>query len=409
MRRLFGCLALVALLGAASLTSAQETPSLVLTIAEGSQTFSVSTGSMIEVQLPIPNLNVQYDPTRLEFLSYGGPPASGGASGPGMPGLSGGGSPGSSAPGSAPGVSVPSVSVSPGEVPPVGIVQPSVGNTEPGQSGETGAVTISSGEVTAQVATAEAGVVVTAEPGVIGGGPEMGVWQFRAVGPGQTNLEFHIVAPPCQPGRPCPMMPALSITYYLNISGQPVAVQPIEGTGETVGAGAENGTLNVEVGQIVSLELDGPPISVSYNASQVEYLPGDGARFRVTAAGAHTFVQAVSASGGFGLYLDTPAACDSCGVISLVPVESVTAQVMESNPPQLSLTINWHGGSSCSEPVQFREGVSGSQISIQVYYDANTICTMDYGPQSATYTVQTPLPGGTYTVDVNGVSISVSL
>jgi len=390
MRQMIRWGLLLALISAASLTTAQETPSVVLTSDNAGQTTSVSTGTVFEIRLPIPNLSVKYDPSVLQLLNYTAPDT-GDSSG-----------------------SVSGGVVSPDSLPP---------------SAEAGGPSLSGGFSPPSEGQAVPGVVVTAESGTafVGGGvmsesgivsssgePSLAVWQFRAIAPGAVPLEFRNVLPPCQPGRPCMMMPVMNISFYFDISGEPIPVESVEGTGQIIHAESADQTIDVEIGQIMALNVSGKVQAVQYNPAQVEYLPGgDTPRFRVLAAGAgaNTFVQAVGMEGGFGVYLNVAAAkCDSCGARVPIPVDSVEGLLMESYPPRLSLSIRFSGPLSCSVPIQFEETANSSHVSIVMYRDGGGICTMDYGQQTVNYPMQTSLESGTtYTVDVNGYTITVQV
>lgn len=280
--------------------SAQEESALKLTEENTGQTFTVRTGTVIEVRLFFGDLYVSYDPSLLRFVDY-----------------------------TPPNVLTQTTTEST-------IVEPELPNTGGGSNGEPGSLPPQAPAQPSVVATVVippetpivSGGVGTAQVGVVGpalistpANPEdvVSTWRFLAIGEGETILELRSFYPPCLSDQPCPMMPEFSISYNFVIEGEPIVSEPVDAEGDVIllTPTTEEQALTLGSGQIIALDTDKiePPFRLIYHPLHLQYLEGNGVRFLVNTAGVYTRLGIQDAEGDiFAFAITIPPLCDSCGV-----------------------------------------------------------------------------------------------
>lgn len=272
--------------------SAQDDSTLKLTDQDAGQTFTLQTGTVIEVRLFFGELYIAYDPTRLCFLDYAPPNLTTAAT-------------------------AETTIVEP-EFPAANGVPGIVPLQQPAESG---------GVATAETPIASGGVgtagVAVVGPAVVGtpANPEdvISTWRFLAIGDGETNLELRSFYPPCRSDQPCPMMPDFSVSYNLVIEGKPIVSEPVEISGEVIGLipNTDEQTLTLGTGQMITLNTDEieSPFRLIYQPAHLQFLSGEDVRFLVNTAGVYTRLGIQDRQGNlFAFGITVPPACDSCGV-----------------------------------------------------------------------------------------------
>ena len=271
--------------------SAQEDSTLKLTEQDVGQTFTLQTGTVIEVRLFFGELYVAYDPTRLRFFDYTPP------------------------------------NLTMGTTAETTLVEPEFPAQGGGSNGEPGMLPpqlpAGSGIVTTAETPIASSGIGTAGIAVVGtpANPEdmVSTWRFLAVGEGETTLELRSFYPPCRSGQPCPMMPEFSLSYNLVIDGEPIVSEPVNVDGDVIRLTptTDEQTLTLETGQIIALNTDKiePPFRLIYHPLHLQFLEGEGVRFRVNTAGVYTRLGIQDSNGNlFAFGLTIPPLCDSCGV-----------------------------------------------------------------------------------------------
>ena len=94
----------------------------------------------------------------------------------------------------------------------------------------------------------------------------------------------------------------------------------------------------------------------------------------------------------------------------LTVIETVDALILESAPPQINLHVTGYQPDGCTFPVQVEQSVEGSTITVRIFrvLPPDIMCTM----QLVTYDDTIPLgsfDSGEYTIDVNGMVITVNI
>lgn len=92
-------------------------------------------------------------------------------------------------------------------------------------------------------------------------------------------------------------------------------------------------------------------------------------------------------------------------------VESVDALLMESFPVQISLQVRGYHPDGCEAPVQVEQRREGNRVFVEVYrtLPAAVMCPMVLQPLDETIMLEGGFEPGTYTIDVNGVVIEVTI
>jgi hypothetical protein len=263
---------------------AQDAPVLYLAEEHLGQTFSVTTGTVINVSLTFSDLHVSYDPTKLHFLSYAPPETLTGTTDTGV-------------------------------IEPEGIApEPLPTEIMPGSEGDVGS---------------GVGVAVAGSAPTVGGGETnledvRATWRFLAVGAGTTSLELQTFYPPCPEDQPCPMMPDFLASFTLVIEGATLVPEPESIDGEIIVVKAQptEPTLTVQPGQIVLFDVAAlePPFHVIYHPAALRLLAGEDLRFLANPWGMMTRIGAQSADGTlFAATLLIEPECDSCGVFPGAP------------------------------------------------------------------------------------------
>lgn len=266
---------------------AQEGPVLHLNEEHLGQTFTIETGTIIEVRLlGFPELYVSYDPVWLQFLDYT-PPVE----------LSG--------------------TVESGVIQPDEVVPPPLPTEIPSETG-TGSVGVG------EVITAEGGVVTQAGGDEVSSEEARSTWRFLAIGAGggETVLELRTFYPPCPPDQPCPMMPDFNASFNLIIEGDPVVLEPDSVEGQVIlvvqlQPADSTASIDVQSGQIILFDVSElrSPFRVIYHPVALRLLAGDNLRFLVNPWGMMTRIGVQTADDQLLVanLLIAPE-CDSCGV-----------------------------------------------------------------------------------------------
>ncbi len=92
-------------------------------------------------------------------------------------------------------------------------------------------------------------------------------------------------------------------------------------------------------------------------------------------------------------------------------IESVEALVMESFPPTIMLNVSGYQADGCEYPVTIRQSRTDNRIDIDIFrvMPISVMCSMQIIPYSGSIVVEGTFELGTYTIDVNGIVISVEL
>lgn len=107
--------------------------------------------------------------------------------------------------------------------------------------------------------------------------------------------------------------------------------------------------------------------------------------------------------------METQAMSDANKVMT--NINSVTVNVMESSPMQMSLDINGEHPDGCDYPVMVDQERDGNTITVTVYREVplDVMCPMMLNPYEATISLDGTFESGSYTITVNGVSQSVDI
>lgn len=92
-------------------------------------------------------------------------------------------------------------------------------------------------------------------------------------------------------------------------------------------------------------------------------------------------------------------------------IESVEALILESDPPQISLNVRGYQPDGCTFPVVVQQAREGSTVRVSIYREmpSDIMCTMMLQPYSDTIVLDGTFEPGSYTIDVNGFVITVTI
>lgn len=264
---------------------AQNAPRLVLTQDDFGKSFTIETGTVIEVNLVFSDLHVAYNPALLQFLDY-------------------------------------TLLEGVGGTVETGTIEPHLPG---GVNGETGVATVEPATPEAikdgEVGVATVGDPIIIEPGVTQTEDYLAAWRFLAINAGETVLDLRTFYPPCPEDQPCPMMPDFMIAFNLVIKGDPVVIEPedIEGDIVLVRPKRTKKPINVESGQIVLFKIrEERPYRVIYHPIALRLLPGEELRFFVNPWGMTTRIGVETADGELLVAtLFIKAECESCDVLPI--------------------------------------------------------------------------------------------
>ena len=95
----------------------------------------------------------------------------------------------------------------------------------------------------------------------------------------------------------------------------------------------------------------------------------------------------------------------------LAVVESVDALLMESFPVQITLQVSGYHPDGCDATVEVTQRRDGNQVFVEVYrvLPAAVMCPMVLRPLDETVRLEGGFEPGTYSIDVNGVVIEVTI
>lgn len=96
---------------------------------------------------------------------------------------------------------------------------------------------------------------------------------------------------------------------------------------------------------------------------------------------------------------------------SLTHIESVEAVVLESAPAQIQLHITGFQPNGCDFPVLVEQGRSGNTVTLKIYRNIpqDIMCTAVLVEYNETITLDGTFEPGTYTIDVNGFVVEVTI
>ncbi len=107
--------------------------------------------------------------------------------------------------------------------------------------------------------------------------------------------------------------------------------------------------------------------------------------------------------------LETQTMSDSNKVMT--NINTVSVNVMESFPMQISLDVNGEHPDGCDYPVVVDQSRNGNTITVEVYRNvpADVMCPMMLNPYEATISLDGTFESGSYTITVNGVTQSIDI
>jgi hypothetical protein len=92
-------------------------------------------------------------------------------------------------------------------------------------------------------------------------------------------------------------------------------------------------------------------------------------------------------------------------------IESVEAFILESMPPQISLGVIGYQPDGCNFPVQVAQSRQGNSITVNIYREVppGMMCTMQVIAYQNTILLEGTFDPGTYTITVNGITITATV
>ncbi len=107
--------------------------------------------------------------------------------------------------------------------------------------------------------------------------------------------------------------------------------------------------------------------------------------------------------------LETQTMSDTSKVMT--NINSVTVNVMESSPMQISIDVNGEHPDGCDYPVMVDQEQDGNDITVTIYRQVplDVMCPMMLNPYEATISLDGTFESGTYEITVNGVTQSVDI
>lgn len=96
---------------------------------------------------------------------------------------------------------------------------------------------------------------------------------------------------------------------------------------------------------------------------------------------------------------------------SLTHIESVEAVVLESAPAQIQLHLSGFQPNGCDFPVVVEQARSGNTVTLKIYRNIpqNIMCAAVLVEYNETITLNGTFEPGTYTIDVNGFVVEVTI
>jgi hypothetical protein len=95
----------------------------------------------------------------------------------------------------------------------------------------------------------------------------------------------------------------------------------------------------------------------------------------------------------------------------LTVVENVDALLLESFPVQIHLHVTGYQPDGCNVPVQVVQQRDGNNVTVRIFRQVpiDVMCPMNIVPYDETIPLEGGFEPGTYTIDVNGVTIDVQI
>lgn len=110
---------------------------------------------------------------------------------------------------------------------------------------------------------------------------------------------------------------------------------------------------------------------------------------------------------------DSPIVTPEGDAMQQVPsvVEQVEAVLLESDPVQIQLRVVGYHPDGCEVPLSIAETHTGSQVRVEIYRElpADVMCPMMILPFEETIRLTGGFAPGTYQIDVNGVTVEVTV
>jgi hypothetical protein len=92
-------------------------------------------------------------------------------------------------------------------------------------------------------------------------------------------------------------------------------------------------------------------------------------------------------------------------------IESADALIMESFPVQIALNVRGYQPDGCDYPVEVTQTREGNTVNVTIFrtMPMAVLCTMQLVPYEDTIQLEGGFEPGTYTINVNGVTIEVTV
>ncbi|MBL8117661.1 MAG: hypothetical protein J0L63_08275 [Anaerolineae bacterium] len=96
---------------------------------------------------------------------------------------------------------------------------------------------------------------------------------------------------------------------------------------------------------------------------------------------------------------------------SMSVIESVNPIILESMPVQIKLEVQGYHADGCIYPAVVEQTRQGNRVNIKIYREMPiaVICPMSLNPYQDTIMLDGTFESGTYTIDVNGTVIEVTV
>ena len=107
--------------------------------------------------------------------------------------------------------------------------------------------------------------------------------------------------------------------------------------------------------------------------------------------------------------LETQTMSDTTRVMT--NINTVTVNVMESSPMQISLEVSGEHPDGCDLPVRVGQSRDGNTVEIEIYREVpnDMMCPMILNPYEATIQLEGTFDSGNYTITVNGVTQNIDI
>jgi len=95
----------------------------------------------------------------------------------------------------------------------------------------------------------------------------------------------------------------------------------------------------------------------------------------------------------------------------LTVIERVEPIILESYPYQIQLRVTGYQPDGCTFPVQVEQARDDSTVTVKIFrvLPPDILCTMQLVPYDETISLEGGFESGTYTIDVNGTIVELTL